>query len=135
MKVSVIFCICLLILLFVGIMGCTDPEGEDKPIFKKEIIGTWFNQGEMDNETYAIVYEFYENMSFYSALIDFNKSVAINAIRGTYDMDNTTIYFSETNMPVAPELDYVFEDDYLNLLLYYPDAENPIVFSRDLESE
>jgi len=123
----------LFFILLVSLVGCIESDQENTiPRYKKEIVGMWYNQGTMENDTYAIVYEFFSNMSFYSALIDFNNSVAINAIRGTYDIDNDTIYFSDTNMPVSPEITYVFEDDYLNLLMYFPDNEKPIVFAKDI---
>jgi len=129
----------IVILLFtVGLSGCVEND-EPKEIKddistknnQEKILGLWSNAGKFDNETIAIVYEFFSNSSFFTGFFDSNSSLYNGIVWGSYELDDEKIFFNiPGGDPPNPVLKYLFSEDSNNLILFYGSEETPIVFTR-----
>ena len=128
----------MLMFLVVGLSGCVEndePKETKDDISTKsnqeKILGMWSNAGKLVNVTYAIVYEFFSNSSFFTGFWDANSSSYDSSVWGNYELDDEKIFFNITGgNPPNSVLKYLFSEDSNNLTLFYGSEEEPIVFTR-----
>ena len=138
LKKHLIIFVAMLIFLVVGLSGCVEndqPKDTNDDISTKsnqeKILGLWSNAGKFDNETIAIVYEFFSNSSFFTGFFDANSSLYNGMVWGSYELDDEKIFFNiPGGNPPNPVLKYLFSEDSNNLTLFYGSEEAPIVFTR-----
>lgn len=93
----------------------------------------WTNQGNLNgtSTSYAIVYDFFSNSSFFTGLYDFNSSSYLNNRWGIYEINNTTIFFNQTGEAKSnTSMTYYFSKDFNTLALRYGESGNYILFTR-----
>ncbi len=128
----------VILLLTVGLNGCVenDEPKETKDDIstisnQEKILGIWSNAGGLGNVTYAIVYEFFSNSSFFTGLWNSNSSSYDGSIWGNYELDDEKIFFNITKgNSLNSVLKYLFSEDSNNLTLFYEIEEKSIVFTR-----
>ena len=128
----------VILLLTVGLSGCVEndePKETKDDISTKsnqeKILGMWSNAGKLGNVTYAIVYEFFSDSSFFTGFWDANSSSYDSSVWGNYELDDEKIFFNITGgNPSNSVLKYLFSEDSNNLTLFYESEEKPIVFTR-----
>ena len=129
MKIKLFVIIITLILLAVGLSGCTDDSSTKNN--QEKILGTWYKEKTFGNNTYNIIYEFFSNSSFFSGVWDSNSSSYATYIRGSYELKNDNIFFNTTGEnPSNSILKYSISEDGNSFTLFYEDEENFDVFKR-----
>ena len=114
--------------------GCLESNNNNDNLLDEtyqKIIGSWYNTGNIENVTIAIIYNFYSNSSYFTATIINNISKYQNSIWGKYELNKDTIFFNPTNVNISnSSLNYDFSEDFNNLIIYYEGYENYIIFTR-----
>lgn len=124
------------LLIIVSLCGCLNNE-EKQSSMEEMIIGewyndqTWYNQETQENVAFTAVYEFFSNSSFFSGFWDSNVESYTIILWGTYEINNSKIYFKgegqNTNVAVH---EYYISDDGNTLNLYYEDGSGFDVFTK-----
>jgi len=89
------------------------------------ILGTWSKIKIDGNYTYKIVYRFFSNSSFFSAILDTSSESDNVSIWGTFTINNEKLYLNVGEVfPSTSVHKYYFNDDGKSLTLYYEDETN-----------
>ena len=93
--------------------------------FEETILGTWTKIKIDGNYTYKIVYRFFSNSSFFSAILDASSESDNMSVWGTYSINNERLYLNAGEVfPSTSVHKYYFNDDGKSLILYYEDEVN-----------
>ena len=116
-----------LILVSVGCVDnsdTTDSQKDSPSSFDpyEKIVGVWMSQGSNDNKTFAIIYDFFSNLSFFTGLFDVNTSSYVSSQWGMYELDNETVFFyGADGNNITSSLNYSFSTDFNTLVLFFDD--------------
>ena len=120
----------IIIFLSIVLGGCLEISNNKKDEssnleFKEKILGTWTKIKIDGNYTYKIVYRFFSNSSFFSAILDASSESDNMSVWGTYSINNERLYLNVGEVfPSTSVHKYYFNDDGKSLILYYEDEVN-----------
>lgn len=144
MKIFKIYVISILLMIIFS-LGCLDSDNENKDInddknpnfeYKTDIIGSWSKNDTFENSSFVIKYEFFENNTFISGVLNDNLITYNISVNGTYIIDNETLKFTVYgDNPSTSTHKYLISEDKNFLLIYYEDENNFDVYSRIIEGE
>ena len=137
MKNSILILMIFIILIssiFIGCMDSNENEKNDDDLnidYKSKIVGTWRKNDTFDNFTYKIQYEFYNNNSFISGVLNDDLITYNISINGTFEINNETLKFivNEDDTMISTHK-YLISEDNDYLLIYYEDEINYDVYNR-----